>query len=160
MTDTATAPKVLTGRHVLGIFVGCFSVIIAVNLTLAYQAVATFPGLETSNSYVASQHFEADRAAQDALGWDVTPTLADGTLTVQILDSAGQPVQPAQITAILGRPTQVADDLVPAFSWSGTAFTAPADMAYGAWSLRLEMTAADGTAYRRLYPLFVRDAAR
>ena len=61
----------LTGWHVLAIFVGCFSVIVTVNLTLAYNAVATFPGLEVKNSYVASQHFDAERRAQEALGWDV-----------------------------------------------------------------------------------------
>ena len=59
--------RTLTGWHVFAIFVGCFSVIITVNLTLAFQAVNTFPGLVTKNSYIASQSFDADRAAQDGL---------------------------------------------------------------------------------------------
>ena len=59
----------LTGRHVALIFGGAFTVIIGVNLTLAVKAVGTFPGLETKNSYVASQNFEHDRAAQEALGF-------------------------------------------------------------------------------------------
>lgn len=46
--------KELTGRHVLLMFVAGFGIIIAVNLTLAFSAVRTFPGLEVKNSYVAS----------------------------------------------------------------------------------------------------------
>ena len=57
----------LKGHHVLIMFVGGFSIIIAVNMTLAFNAVSTFPGLETKNSYVASQSFDADRAAQEAV---------------------------------------------------------------------------------------------
>jgi len=65
------AERQLTGRHVLMIFVGAFTVIIGVNIALAYNAVRTFPGLEVKNSYVASQEFNTRRAAQVALGWTV-----------------------------------------------------------------------------------------
>lgn len=65
----------LTGRHVLAITLGAFGVIIAVNLLMAFKAVSTFPGLETPNSYVASQVFDAERVAQESLGWTVTPTM-------------------------------------------------------------------------------------
>ena len=58
----------LTGRHVLAITLAAFGVIIAVNMVMAVKAVSTFPGLETPNSYVASQRFDRDRAAQAALG--------------------------------------------------------------------------------------------
>ena len=34
----------LTGKHVLGITVGAFTVIIAVNMLMAFKAVSTFPG--------------------------------------------------------------------------------------------------------------------
>ena len=56
-----SATRKLTGWHVLAIFTAAFGVIIGVNLTLAFNAVATFPGLETGNSYVASQSFDARR---------------------------------------------------------------------------------------------------
>ncbi|MEO0905776.1 MAG: FixH family protein, partial [Pseudomonadota bacterium] len=69
-----------TGYHMLGLMVGGFGIIIAVNLTLAWNAVATFPGIETRNSYVVSQKFEADRAAQNALRWDATASIAQNTL--------------------------------------------------------------------------------
>ncbi len=61
----------LTGRKVFAITAAFFGVIIAVNLLLAYKAVSTFPGLEVQNSYVASQTWDAERAAQQALGWDL-----------------------------------------------------------------------------------------
>jgi nitrogen fixation protein FixH len=145
--------RTLTGWHVLGIFGGCFSIIIAVNLTLAYQAIATFPGLVTKNSYVASQSFDADRSAQEALGWAVETTLADGMLGLQIKDAAGNPVRPVITKATLGRATHVAQDITPACSWTGTGFSAPAPVAAGYWTLWLEMTSADGTAFRRRIPL-------
>lgn len=64
----------IKGWHVFTGFAGAFSIIITVNLTLAFQAVRTFPGLEVRNSYVASQTFDADRTAQLGLGWDVSAT--------------------------------------------------------------------------------------
>ncbi|MEM9970975.1 MAG: FixH family protein, partial [Pseudomonadota bacterium] len=42
--------KELKGWHVATMFVCGFAIIIAVNLTLAFSAVRTFPGLEVKNS--------------------------------------------------------------------------------------------------------------
>ena len=48
-TSTHDMPKgegrPLTGRTVLAITVGAFAVILAANLTLAFSAVGTFPGV-------------------------------------------------------------------------------------------------------------------
>mgnify|MGYP001760938923 FL=1 len=63
----------LTGKHVLAITLVAFGVIIGVNVLMAVKAVGTFPGLEVANSYVASQDFDRERAAQAALDWTVTP---------------------------------------------------------------------------------------
>lgn len=151
--------KPLTGWHVLGIFVGCFAVIIAVNLTLAFQAVNSFPGLVTKNSYVASQHFDADRTAQDGLGWTVRANLANAMLTLSITDGEGHAVRPAQVTATLGRATHVAEDLAPQFSWTGSALRAPAPVSPGYWTLWLDMVAEDGTKFRRRIPLTAKGVA-
>lgn len=142
-----------TGWHMLGLMVGGFGVIIAVNLTLAWNAVATFPGLETKNSYVASQHFDADRAAQNALQWDVTATLTDGELTLLILDADGAAVRPEVTRATLGRATTTSQDTTPKFTWNGLALVAPVTMREGYWNLRLEAKAPDGTVFRRRFPL-------
>ncbi|MEX0309981.1 MAG: FixH family protein [Tateyamaria sp.] len=139
----------LNGWHVMAIFGSAFAVIIGVNLTLAYQAVNTFPGLETKNSYVVSQKFDADRSAQEALGWHVAATVEDGALHLSI-DDAGGPVVPTLTSATLGRATHVGEDLTPIFVHDGDRFVAAIpDLAPGNWNLRLAAVAPDKTAFRQ-----------
>lgn len=145
----------LTGWHVLAMFVVGFSIIIGVNLVLAFSAVRTFPGLETDSSYVASQSFDEDRAAQDALGWDVSAAIQAGTLELAITGADGRPVRPEIVSMILGRATTVDRDRTPAFEWNGARFIAPVDLAPGNWNLRAELLAEDGTRFSRRIPLVV-----
>ncbi|WP_299046150.1 FixH family protein [uncultured Tateyamaria sp.] len=141
--------KELNGWHVLAIFGSGFAVIIGVNLTLAFQAVHTFPGLETRNSYVVSQAFEADRTAQEALGWNVSASVDTGALYLTIVDALG-PVQPQITAATLGRATHVGEDLTPIFAYDGARFVAAIPvLAPGNWNLRLAAVAPDGTAFRQ-----------
>jgi len=137
----------------LGLMVGGFGIIVGVNLTLAYNAVATFPGVEARNSYEVSQSFEADRAAQNALRWDVSAQIDDGQLTVAILDHRGAPVEVEVTKAILGQATNVNMDTNPNFVWTGSEYVAPVTMNDGYWNLRLELIAPDGTKFRRRFPL-------
>ena len=76
MTD-----KVVTGRKVFFIFAAAFAVVIGANVMLAVQAISTFPGLVTKNSYVASQSFDRDRAAQIALAWTARAEVEDDAVT-------------------------------------------------------------------------------
>ena len=145
----------LTGRHVFLMVGGGFGVVIAVNLALAVAAVRTFPGLEVKNSYVASQLFDAERTAQEALGWQTALSHDGGRLTLAF-EEAGAPVRPRIVSAVLGRATHVADDIRPDFAWTGEAFAADVDLAPGLWAMRLEARAADGTLYRRRLELWVR----
>jgi len=145
----------LTGRHVFAITAGAFAVIIAVNLTMATMAVGTFPGLETKNSYVASQSFDSDRAAQEALGWTVSARVEAGNLRLTIRDANG-PVLPTEMTATLGRATHVADDRTPVFVFDGADHVAPVDLERGNWNLRLSAVAGDGTAFRQRIVLRVK----
>ncbi len=140
---------VMTGRKVLAIFVLGFGIIITVNLTLAFNAIRTFPGLETKNSYVASQQFDANRAAQEALGWQTSLVLEGDTLILDMRDRAGRPVGDADIVSTLGRATNVSQDMTPAFAFDGQVWRAPVDLAPGNWDLRMQATAADGTIFRR-----------
>ncbi|MBM7068777.1 FixH family protein [Actibacterium sp. 188UL27-1] len=141
--------KPLTGWKVFAMFAAGFGIIIAVNLTLAFQAVATFPGLETKNSYVASQKFQADRAAQDNLNWTVAARLEAGQLVLTVDDPAGKPVRPATLTGTFGRATHVADDQDLTFQPTQTGYIANVTSAPGNWNLRLAAVAPDGTAFRR-----------
>ncbi|WP_322894806.1 MULTISPECIES: FixH family protein [unclassified Yoonia] len=149
MTAIAKDPRKFTGKHMLALMLGGFGVIIAVNLGMAYMAISTFPGVEARSTYVASQTFEVNRDAQDALGWDVVATLDDGLLTLAITDQADQPVQPRVIKAIFGRATHTGEDHNPDFTWTGDVLTAMVPSRDGYWNLRLELEAANGTIFRR-----------
>lgn len=139
----------IKGWHVFAGFAAAFTIIIGVNLTLAFNAVRTFPGLEVKNSYIASQSFDADRAAQTALGWDVSAYVQDGTLVLSILDANGAPVTPQITRATFGRATTVADDQAPDFRFDGKAHVAKIDAGQGNWNLRLEARTEDGTIFRQ-----------
>lgn len=151
-----TTTREITGKHVLIITVSAFAVIIAVNFTLAYKAVGTFPGLETKNSYVASQSFEARRQAQDALGWQAEAVVGEGRLELTLRDATGQPVQPASLTVLVGRPTVARDDLTLDLDYRQGVFSAPVDLAPGAWILKLDATSPDGVAFSKRMELWVR----
>lgn len=139
----------LTGKHVLFIFVAAFGVIIAVNLTLAYSAVKTFPGLEVKNSYVASQEFDVRRHAQEALGWTIQANHNDGILTLGITDVAGAPVEVASLDATVGRATHVFDDVEPDFQFDGEQYVASVPLGDGNWNIRMLATAQDGTKFQQ-----------
>ncbi len=138
----------IKGWHVFAGFAAAFGLIIAVNVTLAYNAVATFPGLETKNSYVSSQNFDADRAAQKALGWSLDVAVEGSMLRLAFRDNSG-PVRPEITQAILGRPTHTGEDRIPAFKFDGDVFWAPVSLTPGNWNLRLEARAEDGTLFRQ-----------
>ncbi len=146
----------LTGRHVALIFVTAFTIIIGVNLKLAFSAVDTFPGLEVKNSYVASQSFDARRTAQQALGWQVSAHTTAETVVLTIQTTDGAPVQVQSLTATLGRATHVQDDLTPSFSFNGTAYVAEAPLGAGNWNIRMTAIAQDGTPFQQRVPLLVK----
>ncbi|KUF12621.1 FixH family protein [Pseudoponticoccus marisrubri] len=139
----------LTGWHALGIFGGAFAIIISVNVALAVNAVRTFPGVETDNSYVASQTFDDRRAAQEALGWDVSARLTGGLLILEIRDDQGRAVEVEDLDAVLGRPTHVKDDRSPDFRFDGRAYVARESLAPGNWNIRMTARAEDGTPFEQ-----------
>ncbi len=138
----------IKGIHVLSMFVLGFGIIIAVNLTLAFNAIRTFPGLEVKNSYVASQSFEADRAAQTGLGWDVSAWLDGSELHLEILED-GVAIAPQITKAIFGRATSVKDDQTPEFVFNDESYVAPVRSFDGNWNLRVALTAEDGTPFQQ-----------
>lgn len=140
--------KQITGWHVFGSFALAFSVIIGVNLVLAYNAVHSFPGLEVKNSYVASQSFDADRDAQVALGWDVGAFVEDGFVTLNITQG-GTPVSALIEQATFGRATSVAQDQELEFRRRIGAYIAPVKAGAGNWNLRLKARAPDGTLFQQ-----------
>jgi nitrogen fixation protein FixH len=148
----------LTGRRVFGITALFFGVIIAINLVLANRAVSTFPGLEVANSYVASQTFDADRAAQKKLGWALVPEY-DGDakqLRLAFTDRLGFPAEVTGLTVLVGRATEAVDDSRPQFIREAGVFVAPLDLSVGKWMMQIEAFSTDGTAFRQRIDLQVR----
>lgn len=146
-----------TGRRMLFVVVGAFGLIIAVNLYMAYRAVSTFPGLEVKNSYVASQSFDKDRAAQQALGWRASTEYRDGVLTLNILDKNGKPAMDVgRINALVARPTHVRDDVVPEFQRHSGLYTAPLELNPGKWELRIKIKSLDGVDFKQRLDFFVK----
>ena len=140
--------KQINGWHVFAMFAFGFGTIIAVNITLAFNAVHSFPGLEVKNSYVASQGFEAQRSAQEALEWDVTATLKGDQLTLRF-GQDGRAVAPQIRSAVFGRATSVAADQIPDFTYEEGQFTAQVAAGPGNWNLRIVVVADDGTRFQQ-----------
>lgn len=147
--------RVLTGRTVFLITASAFAVIITVNLTLAFQAVRTFPGLEVQNSYVASQDFDRKRKAQESLGWTARAGIERGELRLVLTGPDGLPVVPARMAVTIGRATERADDRRPDLAFDGAAWSAPVELARGYWNLWVEAEAADGTGFSQRLQLLV-----
>lgn len=145
-----------TGRHMFLITAGAFAVIIGVNLTLAFKAVQTFPGLEVKNSYVASQVFDENRIAQEALGWDVGAVIDGSDLVFSIRDADGNPVELASLESTFGRATSVKDDQTPEFEFVNGDYVAPVTVSRGNWNLRVKATAPDGTLFQQRIVIWVK----
>lgn len=139
-------PKPLTGRKVLIISVSAFGVIFAANMALVYSAVGTFPGLEVKNSYVASQSFNDDAAAQRALGWTPSVSYEDGQINFALATETGA-VFPPELTIEVGRLTHGREDRVLALTPFGDGYVADIDLPEGYWRIKIMATAADGTPY-------------
>lgn len=95
----------LTGRKVALIFGGFFAVVITVNVILMVNAIDTFSGLVVPNSYVASQDFDRNRKAQEALGWDVSVEYREGAVYLGLQDAQENTVRPRTLDVVVGRPT-------------------------------------------------------
>lgn len=150
--ETTDGGKPLTGRKVFAIFAGAFALIVGVNVFMAYSAIGTFPGLEVRNSYVASQTFDADRKAQEALGWNVTAELdGENAVSLMILGPDGLPARVEAIEGMIGRTTQRQDDQQLAFTRNDLgAHIAPiTPLDAGKWELRFVATAANGVGFKQ-----------
>lgn len=148
----------ITGRKVFVFTSSAFGVIIGVNLIMAYQAISTFPGLEVQSSYVASQSFDAERAAQAALGLTLTqgydPVL--GQISLRFSDAQGAPVQMNDLQVMVGRSTAARDDFTANFAYQAGAYVAGAALEQGKWVLHVQAHAADGTLFRQRLDLWVK----
>ncbi len=156
-TEQTTGAKPLTGRKVFAIFAAAFALIIGVNLFMAWNAIGTFPGLETKNAYVANQTFDAERKAQEALGWETSAAIEGTTVQLTILGPDGKPARVEKIEGTIGRATQRTDDQDLAFRANefGVHVAVVDPLDFGKWELRYTATAANGTPFRQRIPIIV-----
>jgi len=150
----------LKGKHVLGVAVSFFGVIIVVNLLMAYKAISTFPGLEVANGYIASQTFDAERKAQEALGWTVATDYSGGMLSLRVTDAEGLPAVMESMAVLVGRTTESRQDKRPEFERVAGVWQADVALDWGKWMLVVEAEAQDGTKFKQRLELFVMDEAQ
>ncbi len=136
----------ITGRTVFTITVSAFAVIVGVNFYMAYSAVSTFPGLEVKNSYVASQQFNDQAKAQQALGWTLHAANTNGKFELTIRDVDGNPVYPKDLKVRIGRPTIAKDDQEPELYVVGDRYVADTDLYDGKWYAYVEALSRDDVA--------------
>lgn len=105
--------RTFKGWHMAAITISFFSVIIAVNITLAVLAKSSWTGLVVENSYVASQGFNHDAEIarqQQAVGWKMGLNLTRSAASISVHDRANQPLIGLNVRMLLQRPTDDADD--------------------------------------------------
>ena len=142
MPTSTVKPREFTGRHMLVIVIGFFSVVVFANVVMAYLASSTWSGLAVSNGYVASQSFNADHArakAQEAAGWNVELSHNAGGLAIVFAGRDAAPLGGLIVSGQLRRPTTERDDVRLVFleGRPGT-YEAPARLAAGVWELEVD----------------------
>jgi nitrogen fixation protein FixH len=149
--ETTDGGKPLTGRKVFAIFAGAFALIIGVNLFMAWNAIGTFPGLETKNAYIANQTFDEERAAQEALGWQASAVVEGTSVQLTILGPDGKPARVEAVEGTIGRPTHRGDDQALAFRQNefGVHVAEISLLDFGKWDVRFVATAVNGTPFRQ-----------
>lgn len=138
----------LTGRAVLAMMVGFFTVIASVNAVMIALAVDTLPGTVTDSAYRSSQRFNAElvaartRAAGGARAGAHVERSADGgaRLDLTLSDAGGRPLAASDIAARLVRPLEPRADRSFALAAAGEGRLAgtAADVARGAYDLVIE----------------------
>jgi nitrogen fixation protein FixH len=143
--STTTAP--LTGRHVAMMFVGFFGIVVAVNFTMAFLARKSWTGLIVQNSYVASQHFNAEtqkREAMRALRYRLVVAQRGKSILLSLNDAKGFPLQITSGKLALGRGSTVQHDVTLDVSCQSNECSVPADLASGRWEGEAQLLLADG----------------
>lgn len=142
MTDIPRKGFQLNGRHVLGLFVVFFLVVIAVNVGFTVMAIRTYPGQVSQTPYEDGVAYNAKLAqldAQSRLGWRASAQAGpDGAVVVTFRDLSGRPVRGLRVAAKLERPATETGrrNLVLAETAPGTYSARPGGLS-GVWNLSL-----------------------
>lgn len=139
------------------IFVGAFAVVIAVNGLMAFLAVDTWTGLETTDHFTQGKNYNSildQRAKQVELGWEAdfayehVPTAENqrsGIYRLRFTNRDGEPLNGLYIDATAIRPTHEGHDQVMIFTFRGDGtYAATTTLPLpGLWEIRYVATRGD-----------------
>jgi nitrogen fixation protein FixH len=150
-----------TGRKMLIVIISFFAVIIGVNLSLAYFATASWPGLVVANGYIASQNFSRDaRIAreQQALGWKTGIDAKHDRLQIVVHDRQGTALHQLRVLATLRRPATADRDFTVELQERGSGvYETPVDLAPGLWDVDVTVYGENEQAVRSVHRVYVRN---
>jgi nitrogen fixation protein FixH len=125
---------------------GWLALVAAVNFTMVYDALHSFPGEAGGNAFDISNHYDAvlqtaEREAQ--LGWTATANIDHGLPRVQVAAAGGTPLAGASIIGVAVRPVGPEQRTPLAFrADQGGVFTALTKLpGIGRWHLSLTISA-------------------
>lgn len=148
-----TGRRKFTGWHFFLIMLSAFGVIITANVTLAYFALGSFPGLNVANTYVASQQFDAKRQAQEDLGWSSQVTYDDGVLILNLREQDGALVVPEKISIRIGSATTAQEDQTLTPILHGDHYRALVALPHGNKVIFVTSMAKDGTVFTQRHTM-------
>ena len=135
-----------TGKHMAGVMVAGFGIVVAVNFYMASLATNGFGGVVVENSYVASQKYNgwlAEAARQEATGGLDASRTEDGLVVVETQNAP----ETAMLTAVARHPLGRKTTRTLAFTRQDDGrFIANQPLDAGRWTLR--MTLSDGDRKR------------
>lgn len=159
MTTRGKNPAEFTSKHMLGLMLAFFGVVIAVNLTLVTFARTSWTGLVVENTYVASQQFNEHAAAgraQAALGWKGSLVIANGDIRYRLADASGAPIAMRGVTVKFRRPAYAAEDEAIALAKvaDGT-FAATRSVRDGIWIVETDADVDGQRPYREVHRIVI-----
>ncbi|MFC5386233.1 FixH family protein [Aquamicrobium segne] len=150
-----------TGRHFLLIMIAFFSVIITVNLAMAYFAYSSWTGFVVRNAHIAGLEFNRkSREHQDqvALGWQTTLEGADGIFRFALTDAEGRPVELKSGMAIFRRPIgDTQDTMIALTPVPNGALDAPFALGDGIWNVEIEADAGRDVPWHEIHRITVKN---
>lgn len=140
----------ITGWHVLGVVIGFFALVIAVDVTFTVLAVRTFPGEVSVTPYEDGLLYNRKIAQMDAqakLGWRAAAAARPKAVVLEMRDRAGAPLPGLAVTGKLERPATEAGRRMLAFRETEPGvYVARPGALDGAWDLTAE--ASDRAGHR------------
>lgn len=139
----AISERGFTGWHMLAIMLAFFGTIISVNVLMAYHAGASWSGMLSKNTYVASQDFNRNvaRARQWARqGLKGNLVIESNVLRYRLDGPADIIAKVDHVEAIFHRPVGDKQDFSITLIRQDQAFTAPHTLAAGPWIVDLAAT--------------------